>query len=669
MTTSIEMSQAQEFIFVSKYARWVDALQRRETYEEAVDRYFNFFESKFGDKVPKKVFQRCRHQVGAMGTMPSMRAFWTAGPALEQNHICGYNCCALVIKDLPSFDEMFYILMCGTGVGFSVESRFIEQLPDVVPYTGVHVGTHVVGDSREGWATSLRVGIETWFAGKDLEFDYSEVERGHPRGARLKTMGGRASGPEPLRRLHNNIKDIIIRAAGRKLKSDECLDICNHIGAVTEVGGIRRAAEISFSDLMDEIMRHAKDAPIPPHRWQSNNSAVYFGRPDMITFMREWTALAASGTGERGIFNVKAAIGASIRRAVDKLGFTWEEFGQYLRTNPCGEILLMALLGEFCNLTEVVIRAEDTFADLVEKVKSAVWLGAMQSCLTDFPYIRPSFKQVCDEERLLGVSLTGQMDNPKLLTPERLQDLKDVAIRECRKASKALGINMSAAITTGKPSGTVSQLVNCASGCHPRYARYYIRRYRLNGVDPLFKMLRSQGLKFCPENGQGPADVEARRSALVAKGRTMEEASVLVPDWSEDQVMTWVCAFPEKAPAKAVIRDDVTAIDQLEWYLKVKQNWCEHNQSMTVYVRDTEWLKVGTWVWEHFDEITGISFLPYEEPKYDQLPYEEITKEQYEKMVQEFPKLDYSQLKYFEDDDNTTGGHILACAAGGCEAR
>lgn len=665
----MNLSPIQKFIFVSKYARWVDDLKRRETYEEAVDRYFKFFESKFGDKVPKKVFARCRSQVMDMGAMPSMRAVWTAGPALEQNNICGYNCCSLVIKDVASFAEMFFILMCGTGVGFSVERQFIKDLPVVQPFTGQHVGTHVVGDSREGWATSLRVGMETWFGGQDIEFDYSEVERGHPRGARLKTMGGRASGPEPLKRLHAAVRDIIMKAAGRQLTDIECTDIGNHIGAVTEVGGMRRAAEINFSDLGSDAMRHAKDAPIPDHRWQSNNSAVYFGRPDMVTFLREWTALAASGTGERGIFNAKAAAQACTRRAVEKLGMPWEVFSAFLRTNPCGEILLMALLGEFCNLTEVVVRADDTFADLVEKVKSAIWMGAMQACLTDFPYIRPSFKQVCDEEVLLGVSLTGQMDNPRLMTNERLQDLKEVAIRECRKACKALGRNMSAAITTGKPSGTVSQLVNCASGGHPRYARYYLRRFRLNAVDPLFRMLRDQGVKFMPENGQGPDAVEAKREALVAKGRSAAEARVLVPDWSEDQVMTWVCAFPEAAPAKAITRDQVTAIDQLEWYLKIKKNWCEHNQSISVYVRDDEWLKVGTWVWEHFDDVIGISFFPYEGAKYTQPPYEELTKEQYERALKATPEIDYSQLHLYEDDDNTTGSRLLACAAGNCETR
>lgn len=651
------LSPAQQFVLITHYCRWVEAEGRRETtWEQPVNRYFGFMEKHFGDKVPKKVFQKSKALVLEMGVMPSMRAAWAAGPALEQNHIIGYNCCSMVFKDLLSPVELFFILMCGTGVGFSVERKFISEMPLVKNFSGMRVGIHVVGDSREGWANSLRAGLETWFNGQDIEFDYSGVR---PRGQRLKTMGGRASGPEPLKKLHSLVRDIALKAQGRQLTSVEWLDIANHIGDAVQVGGVRRASEISFSDLDDDAMRRAKDAPIPPHRYMSNNTAVYNGRPDMVTFMREWTALAASGTGERGIFNLKAAQTGAPRRGAS----------EFFRTNPCGEILLRADLGQFCNLTEVVVRSNDTFPDLIEKVKAAVWLGAMQASLTDFPYIRPSFKQICDEERLLGVSLTGQMDNPKMMTESRLQDLQEVAVRECRKACKALAQNMSVAITTGKPSGTVSQLVNCASGAHPRFSRHYIRRYRISATEPIFKMLREQGLKFTPENGQGPQDVEARRQDLISKGRTKEEAAVLVPDWHEEQVMTWVCAFPEEAPAKAITRDQVTAIDQLEWYLKIKKNWCEHNQSITVYVRDNEWLQVGTWVWEHFDDITGVSFLPYDGGKYLQAPYEEISKEKYEKMINDFPQIDYSKLGLYETDDNTAGGQTLACSGDNCEAK
>lgn len=650
----MKFSPSQEFIFYRTYSRWIEEKSRRETWEEAVDRYFNYFYNKFSDKVPNKVWKLTKEAVSTMGVMPSMRAFWTAGPALEKNNITGYNCCSLVFKSLQQVVELFYILMCGTGVGFSVEHQYIDQMPVVANWSGDGIGIHVVEDSREGWATSLRIGLETWFSGSDIEFDYSHIR---PRGARLKTMGGRASGPAPLKKLHEFVRNIIINAQGRKLNSLEWLDIGNMIAEVVVVGGVRRSSEISFSDLNDDLILNAKKPPFPPHRYMSNNSAVFNGKPDMITFMKEWTALAASGSGERGIFNLEAAKKASPRR----------EPSEHFRTNPCGEINLRADMGEFCNLSEIVVRSNDTFASLSEKVKSAVWLGAMQACLTDFPFISPSYKEICDKERLLGVSLTGQMDCPRLMVDERLEDLKEIVIKECKKACKALGINMSVAITTGKPSGTVSQLVDCASGAHPRYAPYYIRRYRISGTDPLFLMMRDQGVKFTPENGQGPADVELRRKELVSKGRSLEEAKILVPDWTEDSVMTWVVAFPQAAPKNAITRHSVSSIDQLEWYLKVKRHWCEHNQSITVYVRDEEWLKVGSWIYDHFDEISGISFLPYYGGFYQQAPYEEISKEQYDKMLKEFPKIDYTQLSKYELEDNTTGAQMLACSSGGCE--
>lgn len=589
-----------------------------------------------------------------MEVMPSMRAVWAAGPALEKNNIIGYNCCSLAFKDLQSIVELFYILMCGAGVGFSIEEQYISQMPPVALWTDQWLGVHVVGDSREGWADSLKAGLEAWFSGKDIEFDYSQVR---PRGARLKTMGGRASGPDPLKKLHNFVKDVVVKAQGRKLSSLELLDIGNMVAEVVVVGGVRRSSEITFSDLNDDAIRHAKDFPIPPHRYMSNNSATYHKKPDLITFMKEWTALAASGSGERGIFNLEAAKKACGRR----------EGSDHFRTNPCGEINLRADTGEFCNLSEVVVRSYDTFATLSEKVKSAVWLGAIQACLTDFPYLRPSFAKMCNEERLLGVSLTGQMDNPRLMAPERLEDLKEIAIRECRKACKTLGINMSAAITTGKPSGTVSQLVNCSSGGHPRYAKYYIRRYRISGTDPLFHMMKAQGVTFTPENGQGPEDVKRRREELVKQGRGKDEAKILVPDWSEDQVMTWVVAFPEESPKSCLTRHDVGSMEQLEWYMKMKRHWCEHNQSMTIYVREGEWLKVGSWVYDNFDEISGLSFLPFDAGNYEQAPYEELTREQYLEMKKNFPKIDYSQLSKYENDDNTVGSKTLACSANGCE--
>lgn len=669
------MLPSQEFVRIRSYSRWVEEEKRRETWQESVDRYFGFMTKKFGGKIPEKVWKRSRVAVAKMDVMPSMRALWAAGPALEQNNITGYNCCALVFKDLQSVVELFYVLMCGAGVGFSIEDQFISQMPVVRPWTGMPPVVHVVGDSREGWALALKAGLEAWFSGKDIEFDYSRVRA---RGARLKTMGGRASGPAPLRKLLDFCREIIFKAQGRKLTSLEWLDIGNMVGDAVVVGGVRRASEISFSDLDDDALRFAKDftrGVIPQHRQMSNNSVAYRVRPDMITFMREWTSLAASGSGERGIFNIEAAMTACERRAkmdpafLAKYGYkTWEELAVFLRTNPCGEIFLLAILGEFCNLSEVVVRAKDTLLTLIQKVKTAVWLGAMQACLTDFPFLRPSFADVCREERLLGVSLTGQMDNPTVLTEDNLRTLKTVAVQEARKASKALGINMPAAITTGKPSGTVSQLVDAASGAHPRYAKFYLRRYRISSTDPLFRMMKDQGVEFVPENEQGPEEIPVRREILRLVGRTPEEIAILVPDWHPDQVQTWVVAFPIKAPEGAVTRKDMTAIQQLEWYLRVKKNWCEHNQSMSVYVRDEEWLEVGNWVYKNFAQIGGISFFPYGSGGYTLAPYEELSEEQYLAAEKAFPQIDYTQLGKYEEDDNTTGAQQLACsAAGGCD--
>jgi ribonucleoside-diphosphate reductase alpha chain len=651
----MQLDAAQQFIYVSRYSRWIEPLNRREIeWPETTKRYFDFFKEKLDGAVPKNIWTLAEKLVNEMGVMPSMRAVWGAGDALKKNHIIGYNCCYVPFQDLQAAVELFYILMCGTGVGFSVESRYINQIPAVPKQTGAGAGVHVVGDSREGWADSFKALLYALWEGKDIQFDYSKVR---PRGSRLKTMGGRASGPEPLQKLHDFTRGLVLRAQGRQLNSEEWLDIGNVIGDVVVVGGVRRSSEINFSDLDDDLIRHAKDGAFPPHRYNSNNSAVYYSKPDSVTFMREWAALAASGRGERGFFNL-----AAVKNHLPARRKWTDEF----RTNPCGEIILRPF--QFCNLSEVVVRGTDDFDDLISKVKVAVWLGAMQSTLTDFPYIRPLFKKNCEEERLLGVSLTGQMDNPKLMTEEKLEILKKYAVKEAKKAAAALGINFSAAVTTGKPSGTVSQLVNCASGGHPRYAKYYWRRYRLAGTDPLFVMMRDQGVKFTPENDQGPETVEKRRAEMVEKyGRTKHEAKLLVPDWSEKMVDTWVCAFPIKAPKNAIVVADVSAIEQLEWYLKLRSAWCEHNQSITVYVKDEEWMRVGAWVYDHFNELVGVSFLPASDHKYEQAPYEEITEAQYEKALAAFPDIDYTQLSRYELEDGTMGAKELACSSGSCE--
>lgn len=524
-----------EFVFYRTYSRWVESKKRRESWDETVDRYMENVIYKAGAQIPKKIKKEIEDHVRRMSVMPSMRALWSAGHAFNVTNVAGYNCGYLPIRDIRSFSELLYILMCGTGVGFSVEHEDVDQLPEIKPFTPAGAGVHTIADSKEGWAESLRIGLENWFDGRDIEFDYSKLRK---RGARLLTMGGRSSGPEPLMRLHRFVRETIIKAQGRKLTELECHDICCKIAEIVVVGGVRRSSLISFSDLEDEEMRKAKRFPIPPHRYMANNSAVYLKKPDSVTFLREWFNLAASGSGERGIFNV-----SNLKKYAGRRDFTGKE-----RANPCGEIILRPY--EFCNLSEVVVRPSDSFDDLVDKVRVAVWIGVLQATFTKFPYIREDWKKNCNEERLLGVSITGQLDNPRLLTEEKLQILREYAVKTAKKAAKHLSINVSAAITTGKPSGTVSQLVDAASGCHPRYARFYYRRVRISATDPLFKLLKEQGVPFDPEVDQDPKNPE-----------------------------TWVVTFPCKSPKNAIVRSEVDAIEQLKWYMKIQNHWCEHNQS------------------------------------------------------------------------------------------
>lgn len=653
------MQPSQQFVYMRTYARWIPEESRRElSWGESVDRYLNYMKGKYGEKVPAKIWKKADRHLKNLGTVGSMRATWTAGDALDTNHISAYNCAYLAYTDLRAVAEHLYVLMHGTGVGFSTEKEYISQIPAVPMQTSDGAGIYVVDDSKEGWAEALLAGLNAWFSGKDIEFDYTKIR---PRGARLKKFGGRASGPDPLRKLLDFTRDVVLKAQGRQLTSLEWLDIGNMLGEVVVVGGVRRSAEINFSDLDDNDIRHAKDYPFPPHRYMSNNSAVYKEKPSVVEFMKEWTALAASGSGERGIFNVYA-----VEKHLDKYTKR-RKFSPHLRTNPCGEILLRPF--EFCNLSEVIVRPEDSFDDLIEKVEVAVWLGTMQSGLTDFKWLRPDWRKNCEEEALLGVSLTGQMDNVKLMTEEKLEILKEYAIKTNKKAAKALDVNVSVAITTGKPSGTVSQLALCGSGAHPWYDPHYIRRYRISATDPIFRMMRSQGFVFVPENGQGPNPklLEEKRITLRQEGWSEEQIKSLAPDWDESQVNTWVVEFPTKAPEGAVTRHDMDCIAQLEWYLKMVRHWCEHNQSITVYVKDDEWLKVGSWVYDHFEELVGVSFLPHSGGIYSLAPYETITKEQYEELAAKLPQIDWSQLPRFELDDSTEGAKTLACAGNSCE--
>jgi ribonucleoside-triphosphate reductase (thioredoxin) len=620
---------AAEFVYVRTYSRWIEDQGRRENWPETVNRYINFINEERGNKIPPKVLRKIKEKILSFDVMPSMRALWAAGAAAKSDNLTMYNCSYSRVDSPESFAEALYILMCGTGDGYSVRKQYMEseKLPEVPEISQYNKGSSVVSDSRSGWADSLKSLIDSLYNGEDIDFDYSKLR---PKGARLLTMGGRSSGPAPLINLHTFVREVFLNAQGRKLTTLECSDIRNQVADTVVVGGVRRSSQIAFSDLDDELMRGAKNWPFHPRRSMANHSTVYETKPSAVEFLKEWSVLASSGTGERGISNLETAKKtAPKRRNKDLID----------GSNPCHEILLR--FKQLCNLSEVVIREDDDLDSLLEKVETAVWVGVIQSSFTHFPYLSKEWKENCDEERLLGVSLTGQMDNPQVLTVDALKALKARALKVAKHASVKMGINMSAAITCVKPSGTVSQLVDSASGIHTRYSKYYIRRYRISSNDSLFKMIKDQGVKVSPENGE--------------------------ENKPEDQVSTWVVSFPMKAPENCITRDAMSAIDQLEWYKKIQTNWCEHNASMTVYVKDSEWFSVGNWVYENWDIVNGVSFLPYDSGHYKQAPYEEITESEYDKMAKAFPKIDYSQLSKYELEDNTEGAKTLACTSGVCE--
>ena len=658
-------SAASEFVYVRTYSRWLDEQNRREFWPETVKRYIDFIRDKLGTKIPSKVLRKIEEKVLAFEVMPSMRFLWAAGAPATQDNTAIYNCSFAAIDNVDAFSEALYILMCGCGYGFSVENRYVSQLPPVPKEIFPTDQKHVVDDSKKGWADSVKELVYALYSGRDIDIDYNKVR---PAGARLKTMGGRASGPGPLAQLHSFIREVFYNARGRQLNSLECHDILNEIAQIVVVGGVRRSSEISLSGLDDALMRDCKSGNFPVRRYMANNSAVYYKKPDIVTFMKEWTALVASGSGERGIFNLEASRKMAPKRRNSEL---------IVGTNPCAEIQLRS--NEFCNLSEVVAREEDDIDTMLEKIETAVWMGIIQACFTDFPYLNEKWKKNCDEERLLGVSITGQMDAPALFSEEAIRAYKSKAIRIAKKASDIMGIPMPAAITCVKPSGTVSQLVDSASGLHKRLYKYYIRRYRISGGDPLFKMIRDQGLPVSPENGQRKKDyVKAQHAyddtiaAELGPINAMNAAKSICPmfdnqGWSPDKVNTWVVSFPMKSPKNAITVEDTTALDQLEWYKKIQKNWCEHNASITVYVKPEEWMSVGDWVYKNWDVVNGISFLPQDEHVYEQAPYEKLTKEQYEDMVSKFPKIDYSQLAKYEQEDNTEGAKSLACASGACE--
>jgi ribonucleoside-triphosphate reductase len=617
-------NEVAEFIYKRTYSRWLDEENRREDWPETIERFISFIISERAD-IPDKTISKIRKYMTKFAVMPSMRFLWAAGPAAKRDNTCIYNCSFAKINCVEAFAECLYVLMCGTGFGFSVEKEEVEKLPDVPEIkSGQGLPRVVIEDSKAGWADSVKTLMNSLYEGQNVYFNYNEIR---PEGARLATMGGRASGPQPLVKLHDFIRETMHNAQGRKLTTLEAHDICNQIAEIVVVGGVRRSSQISLSDLDDTEMRHAKEWPFPIKRAMANNSAIFREKPSAADFLVEWGALAKSGTGERGIFNLQAAQAKSpSRRYAPKIQ----------GTNPCGEIMLRDM--EFCNLSEVVVREDDDLDSLLDKVETATWLGVIQSSFTDFPYLRKEWKKNCDVEALLGVSLTGQMDNPSVLTSDALKALKSRVLRISRKASVVLGTKMPAATTCVKPSGTVSQLVDSASGVHPRYSQYYIRRYRISSRDPLFRMMKDKGIKASPEVGQ-----------------------------QEGNATTWVLEFPVKSPDDCITRKDVTALDQLKHYKNLQHNWCEHNASMTVYVRDDEWFEVGNWVYQNWDIINGVSFLPYDGGKYELAPYEEIDVHSYERLIKTLPLINYTDLSAYEMEDNTQGKAEYACVGDKCE--
>ncbi len=637
-------TQYQNFIHLSRYSRWLPSEGRRETWDETVSRYFDFFVDHLQEKcdytVSKKERDELENAVINLEIMPSMRALMTAGEALKRDNVAGYNCSYVAVNRLRAFDEILYILMCGTGVGFSVERREVDQLPIVAEEFHPTDTTIVVADSKIGWAKSYKELISLLVGGQIPNWDVSKVR---PAGARLKTFGGRSSGPDPLVDLFEFTVETFKKASGRRLTTIECHDIVCKIAEIVVVGGVRRSALISLSSLQDDRMREAKSGQwwvTDPQRALANNSAVYDGPVEVGQFMDEWTSLYKSKSGERGIFNRQAArngceLMSNWRKDTDVLRDSNHHFG----TNPCSEIVLRD--AEFCNLTEIVVRENDDRESLRRKARLATILGTWQSTLTDFRYISSAWRNNCEEERLLGVSMTGIMDCDRTNgnvdgLSALLSDMRNCVVDTNRKYAKTLGIPQSAATTCVKPSGTVSQLVDAASGIHARHNPYYIRTVRADNKDPLCTFMKDKGFPH--------------------------EACVMKPD------NVTVFSFPVKAPENSVFRTDMTAIEQLELWLTYQNYWCEHKPSVTITVKEQEWPEVGGWVWNNLDYISGISFLPHSDHTYKQAPYQDCSAQEYEELLAQIPTdVDWRDLKQYEEQDNTAGTQTMACSGDSCE--
>jgi ribonucleoside-diphosphate reductase alpha chain len=629
-----------EFIYYRTYSRWISEESRRETWIETVDRYISFMKENLGKKLKESEYKEVREGILNMEAMPSMRLLQFSGNAARNSNVCAYNCSYIAPESFRDIAEIMYVSMCGTGAGWSVESQNVQKFPQIKFQTGKKIETHIIEDSKEGWCNALTLGMESWANGLDVDFDYSVIR---PAGARLKTMGGKASGPEPLRRLLDFARSKMLAKQGRRLTNLDVHDIICMIGDCVVSGGVRRSAMISLSDLDDELIRDAKKGQFyttEPQRMLANNSAVYMNKPSASEFLSEWVALMTSGSGERGIFNRGALPKQMPQRRLDfwqKKGlFDGSRITGFIGTNPCGEIILQSK--QFCNLSEVVARKEDTLQSLLRKIRLATILGTYQSTLTKFPYLSKQWQENCESERLLGVSITGQWDSPEVRKGEILSKLRLEAVKINKLYAKRFGVNPSNAITCVKPSGTLSQMVDCSSGMHPRHAPYYIRRVRIGATDSLFKMLKDQGVSFYPEVGQSP-----------------------------ESATTFVLEFPVKAPGGSIYRDDLSAVEQLEYWKNVKKNYTEHNPSVTISIGDDEWINVANWLYQNWEMIGGLSFLPREKHVYRLAPYEVIDEKTYNEMLKRFSHIDYSKIITYEKQDETEVKKELACAAGVCE--